>query len=194
MTSTASCWLRLLRPFFFLSPRKPAEAPTKQQRYKTQYSCTDVNSGLFSGVCSLVKFKVKYLHICHFHFSIWAEVGSQPTCSWILEVSYFICQLILNHVFFPPPLSPRYGFSNMRYIASLISGVGIFMMGAGLSWYHGIMGLLHPQPIESLLWVSVCVDSCLWMIPNKWHQWLITWYYHITGLLYPRRLFGFWRR
>lgn len=52
-------------------------------------------------------------------------------------------------------LSPRYGFSNMRYIASLISGVGIFMMGAGLSWYHGIMGLLHPQPIESLLWVSV---------------------------------------
>lgn len=45
----------------------------------------------------------------------------------------------------------------MRYIASLISGVGIFMMGAGLSWYHGIMGLLHPQPMESLLWVSVCV-------------------------------------
>lgn len=42
----------------------------------------------------------------------------------------------------------------MRYIASLISGVGIFMMGAGLSWYHGIMGLLHPQQIESLLWVS----------------------------------------
>lgn len=43
----------------------------------------------------------------------------------------------------------------MRYIASLISGVGIFMMGAGLSWYHGIMGLLHPEPIQSLLWVSV---------------------------------------
>lgn len=51
----------------------------------------------------------------------------------------------------------RYGFSNMRYIASLISGVGIFMMGAGLSWYHGIMGLLHPQPIESLLWVSFSI-------------------------------------
>ncbi|KAL2077703.1 hypothetical protein ACEWY4_027207 [Coilia grayii] len=49
-----------------------------------------------------------------------------------------------------------YGFSNMRYIASLISGVGIFMMGAGLSWYHGIMGLLHPQPIESLLW-AYCI-------------------------------------
>ncbi|RVE67507.1 hypothetical protein OJAV_G00103680 [Oryzias javanicus] len=50
----------------------------------------------------------------------------------------------------------EYGFSNMRYIASLISGVGIFMMGAGLSWYHGIMGLLHPEPIESLLW-AYCI-------------------------------------
>uniref|UniRef100_A0A8C5NBE3 Proton-coupled zinc antiporter SLC30A9, mitochondrial n=1 Tax=Gouania willdenowi TaxID=441366 RepID=A0A8C5NBE3_GOUWI len=52
-----------------------------------------------------------------------------------------------------PDAGHPYGFSNMRYIASLISGVGIFMMGAGLSWYHGVMGLLHPQPIESLLWV-----------------------------------------
>ncbi|RXM31449.1 Zinc transporter 9 [Acipenser ruthenus] len=49
-----------------------------------------------------------------------------------------------------------YGFSNMRYIASLISGVGIFMMGAGLSWYHGIIGLMNPQPIESLLW-AYCI-------------------------------------
>ncbi|KAK5864535.1 hypothetical protein PBY51_015772 [Eleginops maclovinus] len=55
-----------------------------------------------------------------------------------------------------PDAGHPYGFSNMRYIASLISGVGIFMMGAGLSWYHGIMGLLHPQPIQSLLW-AYCI-------------------------------------
>ncbi|MEE6462145.1 hypothetical protein FKM82_001511 [Ascaphus truei] len=55
----------------------------------------------------------------------------------------------------PDPGHP-YGFTNMRYIASLISGVGIFMMGAGLSWYHGIIGLLNPQPIESLLW-AYCI-------------------------------------
>lgn len=55
----------------------------------------------------------------------------------------------------PDPGHP-YGFSNMRYIASLVSGVGIFMMGAGLSWYHGISGLLHPQPMESLLW-AYCI-------------------------------------
>ncbi|XP_077388838.1 proton-coupled zinc antiporter SLC30A9, mitochondrial [Festucalex cinctus] len=55
-----------------------------------------------------------------------------------------------------PDAGHPYGFSNMRYIASLISGVGIFMMGAGLSWYHGIMGILHPEPIESLLW-AYCI-------------------------------------
>ncbi|KAM9578956.1 proton-coupled zinc antiporter SLC30A9, mitochondrial isoform 3-T4 [Guaruba guarouba] len=55
----------------------------------------------------------------------------------------------------PDPTHP-YGFTNMRYIASLISGVGIFMMGAGLSWYHGIIGLLNPHPIESLLW-AYCI-------------------------------------
>ncbi|XP_061691517.1 proton-coupled zinc antiporter SLC30A9, mitochondrial isoform X2 [Syngnathoides biaculeatus] len=55
-----------------------------------------------------------------------------------------------------PDAGHPYGFSNMRYIASLISGVGIFMMGAGLSWYHGIIGLLHPEPIESLLW-AYCI-------------------------------------
>ncbi|KAM6953017.1 proton-coupled zinc antiporter SLC30A9, mitochondrial [Lycodopsis pacificus] len=55
-----------------------------------------------------------------------------------------------------PDAGHPYGFTNMRYIASLISGVGIFMMGAGLSWYHGIMGLLHPAPIESLLW-AYCI-------------------------------------
>lgn len=81
---------------------------------------------------------------------------------------HFSLNLKASHLFSPP----RYGFSNMRYIASLISGVGIFMMGAGLSWYHGIMGLLHPQPIESLLWVSFvfCVDSCVRAERNKWQQ------------------------
>lgn len=46
-----------------------------------------------------------------------------------------------------------YGYSNMTYITSLISGVGIFCFGTGLSWYHGIMGLYDPHPIESLRWV-----------------------------------------
>ncbi|XP_064200341.1 proton-coupled zinc antiporter SLC30A9, mitochondrial isoform X1 [Anguilla rostrata] len=72
------------------------------------------------------------------------------TCNQAL-LALGISQSVRN----PDAVHP-YGFTNMRYIASLISGVGIFMMGAGLSWYHGIIGLLHPQPIESLLW-AYCI-------------------------------------
>ncbi|KAJ8913041.1 hypothetical protein NQ315_002057 [Exocentrus adspersus] len=41
-----------------------------------------------------------------------------------------------------------YGYSNMKYVASLISGVGIFCVGTGLSFYHGISGLMHPTPMD----------------------------------------------
>ncbi|CAF3781585.1 unnamed protein product [Rotaria sordida] len=51
----------------------------------------------------------------------------------------------------PNPAHP-YGYSNMTYISSLISGVGIFCFGTGLAWYHGILVLLHPQEMESIFW------------------------------------------
>ncbi|RZF38499.1 hypothetical protein LSTR_LSTR006094 [Laodelphax striatellus] len=45
-----------------------------------------------------------------------------------------------------------YGYTNMKYVASLISGVGIFCVGTGLSLYHGITGLINPEPMESFYW------------------------------------------
>jgi len=87
-------------------------------------------------------------------------------------------------------LAFRYGFSNMRYIASLISGVGIFMMGAGLSWYHGIMGLLHPEPIESLLWVSICADDGVIKKYREDEKTPTCLFLNMTGLLYFGGLSG----
>ena len=40
----------------------------------------------------------------------------------------------------------------MTYITSLISGVGIFFFGTGLSVYHGITAIISPAPLESLPW------------------------------------------
>ena len=54
----------------------------------------------------------------------------------------------------PDPDHP-YGYSNMKYVASLISGVGIFCVGTGLSFYHGVMGLLNPAPMEPFFWVKI---------------------------------------
>lgn len=49
-----------------------------------------------------------------------------------------------------------YGYSNMKYVSSLISGVGIFCVGTGLSLYHGITGLYNPAPAEPFFW-AFCV-------------------------------------
>nr|XP_004658728.1 zinc transporter 9 isoform X2 [Jaculus jaculus] len=98
---------------------------------------------------------------CFFKFLAWIYTGSASMFSEAIHSLSDTCNQgllalgISKSVQTPDPSHP-YGFSNMRYIASLISGVGIFMMGAGLSWYHGVMGLLHPQPMESLLW-AYCI-------------------------------------
>ncbi|NXE13942.1 ZNT9 protein, partial [Lophotis ruficrista] len=106
--------------------------------------------------------KVVMVAICinglNFFFKLlaWVYTGSASMFSEAIHSLADTCnqnRIFLNHFFL---FSSRYGFTNMRYIASLISGVGIFMMGAGLSWYHGVMGLLHPHPIESLLW-AYCI-------------------------------------
>eukprot|EP00058_Branchiostoma_floridae_P012673 XP_002598161.1 hypothetical protein BRAFLDRAFT_82946 [Branchiostoma floridae] len=60
----------------------------------------------------------------------------------------------------PNPDHP-YGFSNMRYVSSLVSGVGIFCVGAGLSIYHGVLGLIDPQPMESFFWVCTKPSTLL---------------------------------
>ncbi|NXX94063.1 ZNT9 protein, partial [Centropus bengalensis] len=109
--------------------------------------------------------KVVMVAICinglNFFFKLlaWVYTGSASMFSEAIHSLADTCNQANLDSYFPKSLSlfsPRYGFTNMRYIASLISGVGIFMMGAGLSWYHGVMGLLHPHPIESLLW-AYCI-------------------------------------
>ncbi|KAL1447923.1 hypothetical protein WDU94_005442 [Cyamophila willieti] len=49
-----------------------------------------------------------------------------------------------------------YGYTNMKYVASLISGVGIFCVGTGISCYHGFIGLANPAPPGDFFW-SFCV-------------------------------------
>ncbi|CAF1167456.1 unnamed protein product [Rotaria magnacalcarata] len=60
----------------------------------------------------------------------------------------------------PNPEHP-YGYSNMTYISSLISGVGIFCFGTGLAWYHGILVLLHPQEMHSVFWGIALLSGSL---------------------------------
>lgn len=61
-----------------------------------------------------------------------------------------------------PSADHPYGWSRARYIYSLISGVGIFFLGSGVSVYHGISDLFSPPVLASLpLALSVLFGSLL---------------------------------
>ena len=46
-----------------------------------------------------------------------------------------------------PSVEHPYGYENMRYITSLVSGVGIFCLGAGVSFWHGVQCALIPHAL-----------------------------------------------
>ncbi|XP_017027704.1 proton-coupled zinc antiporter SLC30A9, mitochondrial [Drosophila kikkawai] len=88
----------------------------------------------------------------------WLYSGSHSMFAEVIHsLADLINQLILAFGIYKSSQSPDtdhpYGYMNMRYVSSLISGVGIFCVGCGLSIYHGIEGILHPEPITDLFWV-----------------------------------------
>ncbi|XP_050342219.1 zinc transporter 9 [Nymphalis io] len=96
---------------------------------------------------------------CNFLFKLcaWLYTGSHSLFSeCIHSLADTVNQLILAYgihksVQIADPDHP-YGYTNMRYVSSLISGVGIFCVGCGLSFYHGVTGILDPQPLHDFYW------------------------------------------
>ena len=63
-----------------------------------------------------------------------------------------------------------YGYSNFRYVSSLISGVGIFCVGAGFAWYHGIAGVMGKADLVDMRWVKIlfwCVFTTYFPTPRS---------------------------
>lgn len=56
-----------------------------------------------------------------------------------------------------PDASYNYGYRREVFVWSLISGVGIFCLGAGVSIVHGVHGLMHPNPVIEHLGASLAV-------------------------------------
>lgn len=56
----------------------------------------------------------------------------------------------------PPDRAFPYGYGADRYFYSLMSAVGIFVLGCGVTVYHGVQDLLHP-PELSLSWTTFSV-------------------------------------
>ncbi|XP_058807370.1 proton-coupled zinc antiporter SLC30A9, mitochondrial [Phymastichus coffea] len=101
-----------------------------------------------------------------FKLFAWIHTGSHSMFSeCIHSAADTFNQLILAYgihksVQTPDPDHP-YGYTNMKYVSSLISGVGIFCVGTGLSVYHGIHGILFPEPVESFYWAYFILGGSL---------------------------------
>lgn len=47
----------------------------------------------------------------------------------------------------------NYGFSREKFVWSLISAVGVFFLGAGVSLLNGIQGIWNPGHMENLSYI-----------------------------------------
>ena len=67
----------------------------------------------------------------------------------------------------------RYGYGQERFVWALMSAVGIFFLGCGVTIYHGIHSLQDPQPVVGLWWalgvlfVSLIVDGAVFWIAYR---------------------------
>ena len=61
-----------------------------------------------------------------------------------------------------PDLEFQYGYRSERYVWALISAVGIFFLGCGVTIYHGVQSLIHPHELQELGWaIGVLVFALL---------------------------------
>ncbi|KAK2176267.1 hypothetical protein NP493_673g00011 [Ridgeia piscesae] len=98
-------------------------------------------------------------------FGAWIYTGSHSMFSEFIHSSADTANQLLLAVGLhqslkkPDPEHP-YGWASFRNVSSLISGVSIFCVGAGLSVYHGITGLINPGEVTSLYWgISILLGS-----------------------------------
>lgn len=75
-------------------------------------------------------------------------------------IFFFFFWFLRFHLKTADPDHP-YGYTNMKYVSSLISGVGIFCVGTGLSFYHGIVGLMTPVPCVDFFWAFCILGGSL---------------------------------
>ncbi|MCH2183179.1 MAG: cation diffusion facilitator family transporter [Mariniblastus sp.] len=61
-----------------------------------------------------------------------------------------------------PDLEFQYGYRSERYVWALISAVGIFFLGCGVTIYHGVQSLIHPHELQDLSWaIGVLIFALL---------------------------------
>jgi cation diffusion facilitator family transporter len=73
----------------------------------------------------------------------------------------------------PPSSRHPFGYGKAVYFWALIVALSIFTLGGGLSIYHGVQALRHPEPMEDPTWnyvvlaVAACFEGYSWNVSRK---------------------------
>lgn len=73
----------------------------------------------------------------------------------------------------PPDKRHPFGYGKALYFWALLVALSVFSLGGGLSIYHGITALRHPEPLEDPMWnyivlgVSACFEGYSWNASRK---------------------------
>uniref|UniRef100_A0A0X3P141 Proton-coupled zinc antiporter SLC30A9, mitochondrial n=5 Tax=Schistocephalus solidus TaxID=70667 RepID=A0A0X3P141_SCHSO len=93
---------------------------------------------------------------------VWWYTGSKSMFSEMMHsVADTLNQILLAYGLYYslhlPDADHPYGYSRMRSISSLISGVGIFFLGSGFTFYHAVQGFIVPHTFDSSLYGAFAV-------------------------------------
>jgi cation diffusion facilitator family transporter len=69
----------------------------------------------------------------------------------------------------PPDQKHPFGYGKAVYFWALIVALSVFSLGGGLSIYHGVHGLLHPEPIEDPMWSYVVLGVAALFEGYSWN-------------------------
>ena len=73
----------------------------------------------------------------------------------------------------PPDKRHPFGYGKALYFWALLVVLSVFSLGGGLSIYHGVQALRHPEPLEDPLWnyvvlaVSACFEGYSWNVSRR---------------------------
>ena len=73
----------------------------------------------------------------------------------------------------PPDKRHPFGYGKALYFWALLVALSVFSLGGGLSIYHGISALRHPEPLQDPMWnyivlgVSACFEGYSWNVSRK---------------------------
>jgi cation diffusion facilitator family transporter len=73
----------------------------------------------------------------------------------------------------PPDKRHPFGYGKALYFWALLVALSVFSLGGGLSIYHGITALRHPEPLEDPMWnyvvlgISACFEGYSWNVSRK---------------------------